>query len=30
MINYTSRDMGNVKCKNAPHVQNNATIENNC
>ena len=29
MINYTSRGMGNVKCENAPHVENNVTIANN-
>ena len=25
MINYTSNGMGNVKCENARHAQNNAT-----
>ena len=25
MINYTSRCMGNIKCVNARHVQNNVT-----
>ena len=25
MINYTSSGMGNVKCENARHVQNNVT-----
>ena len=29
MINYTSSGMGNVKCENARHVQNNVTIANN-
>ena len=30
MINYTSSGVGNVKCENARHVQNNITIANNC
>ena len=25
MINYTSSGMGNLKCENARHVQNNVT-----
>ena len=27
MINYTSSGMGNLKCENARHVQNNATAK---
>ena len=30
MINYTSSGMGNMKCENTRHVQDNVTIANNC